>query len=96
MSGCVGACYVMLGQGGHVAVRLGRIGFGWASCGKAVPVRLGRVGSGLFRFGMAVVVWRGLLRYGQSGYGGQLTANRGEKIWLVFQRKNVKELLTNT
>ena len=57
---------------------------------------MGKVGSGLFRFGMAVVVWRGLLRYGQSGYGGQLTANRGEKIWLVFQRKNVKELLTNT
>ena len=23
-------------------------------------------------------------------------ADKGEKIWLVFQRKNVKELLTNT
>jgi len=33
---------------------------------------------------------------GEVSLGGQLTANKGEKIWLVFQRKNVKELLTNT
>jgi len=45
---------------------------------------------------LAVKARRGRARSVPLGQGGQLTANKGEKIWLVFQRKNVKELLTNT
>jgi hypothetical protein len=69
-----------------------------ARLGETVMVRLGPLSFGVSRYGGRGVMCYGFACFGSawSRHGGQLTANKGEKIWLVFQRKNVKELLTNT
>jgi|9_EtaG_2_1085328.scaffolds.fasta_scaffold37484_2 hypothetical protein len=62
------------GLGGHVAVRLGRIGFGWASCGKAVEARSGLSGC----VGVCCVM---------LGQGGQGTAG-SDKVSSVRARRS--------